>query len=325
MNTLNLNRRQILAASSLLCIPHIASANEIYPSKTIRLTTPNSAGSGADGMSRRLADHMSKALNQAVFVENIPGAGGVLGSEKLLRAQPDGYTLGLISSNYVVFPHLYKKLPFDALKDMAPIAGVASTPMVLVARADLPAKDVAELKALALKDPGKLTMGSSGNGTILHLMGMYMQELGHFTLMHVPYKGVAPVIPDLLTGVVDVAFFSYASVEGLVKEGKLKVLGVSSAKRMPSLPKVAAIAETIPGCVLEAWYAVIGPKGMPTEIVQKLNETLSTIVQSESFKNQIAAEGAMPAPMKPDALMELMKSEFTKMGTLVARSGAVIQ
>ncbi|MDF2462890.1 MAG: tripartite tricarboxylate transporter substrate binding protein [Ramlibacter sp.] len=320
-----LNRRQILAASSLLCTARFAGANEIYPSKSIRLTTPNSAGSGADGMSRRLADHMSKALNQSVFVENIPGAGGVLGSEKLLRAQSDGYTLGLISSNYVVFPHLYKKLPFDALKDMTPIAGVATTPMVLVARANLPARNVGELKALALKDPGKLTLGSSGNGTILHLMGMYMQEQGQFTLTHVPYKGAGPVVPDLVSGIVDVAFFSYASVEGLVKEGRLKVLGVSSAKRLPNLPNVSAIAETFPGCVLEAWYAVIGPKGMPTEIVHKLNEAISTIVQSETFKSQIAAEGAMPAPMKPDALMQFMKSEFTKHGSLVSRSGAVIQ
>jgi len=319
------NRRQILAASSLLCTPHLVSASERYPSNAIRLTTPNSAGSGADGMSRRLADHMSKALNQPVFVENIPGAGGVLGSEKLLRAQSDGYTIGLISSNYVVFPHLYKKLSFDALKDMTPIAGVASTPMVLVARANLPARNVGELKALALKDPGKLMMGSSGNGTILHLMGMYMQEQGQFTLTHVPYKGAGPVVPDLVSGIVDVAFFSYASVEGLVKEGRLKVLGVSSAKRLPNLPNVPAIAETFPGCVLEAWYAVIGPKGMPAEVVQKLNETISTIVQSESFKSQIAAEGAVPAPMRPDALMQFMKSEFTKHGSLVSRSGAVIQ
>jgi tripartite-type tricarboxylate transporter receptor subunit TctC len=319
------NRRQILAASSLLCIPHFAGASERYPSNAIRLTTPNSAGSGADGMSRRLADHMSKALNQTVFVENIPGAGGVLGSEKLLRAQSDGYTIGLISSNYIVFPHLYKKLSFDALKDMTPIAGVASTPMVLVARADLPARNVGELKALALKDPGKLTMGSSGNGTILHLMGMYMQEQGQFTLTHVPYKGAGPVVPDLVSGIVDVAFFSYASVEGLVKEGRLKVLGVSSAKRLPNLPNVPAIAETFPGCVLEAWYAVIGPKGMPADVVQKLNETISTIVKSETFKGQIAAEGATPAPMKPDALLEFMKSEFKKHGALVSRSGAVIQ
>lgn len=320
-----LNRRQVLAASSLLCIPHFVGASEPYPSKAIRLTTPNSAGSGADGMSRRLADHLSKAFKQSVFVENLPGAGGVLGSTNLLRSQPDGYTIGLISSNYVVFPHLYKKLPFDAMKDMTPIAGVASSPMVLVARADLPARNVGELKALALKDPGKLTMGSSGNGTILHLMGMFMQEQGQFTLTHVPYKGAGPVVPDVVSGIVDVAFFSYASVEGLVKEGRLKVLAVSSAKRQPNLPDVPAIAETFPGCVLEAWYAVIGPKGMPTDIVKKLNETISTIVQSDIFKGQIAAEGATPAPMKPDALMEFMKSEFAKHGSLVSRSGAVIQ
>lgn len=319
------NRRQILAASSFLCVPHLAFSSEPYPSKTIRLTTPNSAGSGADGMARRLADHMTRVLKQPVFVENLPGAGGVLGSENLLRAQPDGYTIGLISSNYVVFPHLYKKISFDAMKDMTPIAGVASTPMVLIARADLPASNAAELKALALKSPGKITLGSSGNGTILHLMGMYMQEQGQFTLTHVPYKGAGPVVPDLVSGIIDVAFFSYASVEGLVKQGKLKVLAVSSAKRMPNLPNVPALAETFPGCILEAWYAVIGPKGMPTDIVHKLNEAITGIVQSDAFKGQIATEGALPAPMAPDALMAFMRTEFTKHGSLVSRSGAVIQ
>ena len=320
-----LNRRSFLATSALLCIPQLGFANETYPSKPIRLTTPNSAGSGADGMARRLGDHMGRALNQPVFVENLPGAGGLMGSENLLRSAPDGSTIGLISSNYVVFPHLYRKFAFDAVKDMTPVAGVASTPMVLVARADLPASNVSELKALALKSPGKLTLGSSGNGTILHLMGMYMQEKGQFTLTHVPYKGVAPVIPDLVSGTIDVAFFSYASVEGLVKQGRLKLLGVSSAKRSPAMPEVKTLDEVFPGCILEAWYAVIGPKGMPPEITQKLNESITAIVQSESFKGQIASEGAVPMPMTPDVLMAFMKSEYTKHGALVSRSGAVIQ
>lgn len=322
---LKINRRQILTASSLLCIPYTVGASEPYPSKAIRLTTPNSAGSGADGMTRRLADYLGRSLKQSVYVENIPGAGGVLGSEALLRSKPDGYTLGLISSNYLVFPHLYKKLSFDAIKDMTPIGGVASSPMVLVARADLPAQNVGELKALAIKNSGKLNLGSSGNGTILHLMGMYMQEHGQFTLTHVPYKGVAPVIPDLVSGVIDVAFFSYASVEGLVKQGRLKVLAISSTKRLASLPNVPTISETFPGCVLDAWYAVIAPKGVPTEIVQTLNAAITTIVQSDAFKTQIAAEGAVPSPMKPDALLEFMKTEFNTLGSLVSKSGAVIQ
>jgi len=320
------NRRQLLAAAALSSLNFNAfAAEEKYPSKPIRFITPNSAGSGADGMTRRLADHMSKALKQTFFVENLPGAGGLPGSETLLRSPPDGYTLGLISSNYVVFPHLYKRVPFDALTDMTPIAAIASTPMVLVARADLPARNVAELKALALKNPGRITMGSSGNGTILHLVGMYMQEQGGFKLMHVPYKGAGPVIPDLVSGIVDVAFFSYASVEGLVKQGRLKVLGVSSAKRSPSLPDVPAIAETFPGCVLDAWYAVVGPKGMPADVVRKLNDTIGTILQSDTFQSQIAAEGAVVTPMQPDALKAFIKAEFAKHGALVARSGAVVE
>jgi tripartite-type tricarboxylate transporter receptor subunit TctC len=154
---------------------------------------------------------------------------------------------------------------------------------------------------------------------------MYMQEKGQFKLLHVPYKGASPVIPDLVSGVIDVAFFSYASVEGLVKQGRLKVLAVSSAKRSPSLPNVPTIAETFPGCILEAWYAVIGPKDMPADVVHKLNASINTILQSDTFQSQIAAEGAVVAPMEPEALKAFMTAEYAKHGALVARSGAVVQ
>jgi tripartite-type tricarboxylate transporter receptor subunit TctC len=197
--------------------------------------------------------------------------------------------------------------------------------MVLVARSDLPANNIGELKALALKQPNKLTLGSSGNGTILHLAGMFMQDKGQFSLLHVPYKGVAPVLPDLVSGVVDVAFMSYAAVEGLVQQGRLKVLAVSSARRAPALPNVPTLSETIPGCVLEAWYAVIGPKGMPPEVVGKLNEVINTTLQSPAFQKQIAAEGAMVAPMTPDQFKAFIASEYVKHGDLVGRSGVVIQ
>lgn len=321
-----ITRRQFALTVALLLTSLNASfAADTYPSKPIRFITPNSAGSGADAMTRRLAERMSKALKQPVFVENIPGAGGLLGSENLVRSQADGYTISLISSNYVVFPHLYKKLSFDALKDITPIAGVAKTPMVLVARADLPASNVSELKALALKNPEKLTLGSSGNGTILHLAGTYLQQEGHFKLTHVPYKGAGPMIPDLVGGMIDVAFFSYVSVEGLVKQGKLKILGVASTQRVPSLPSVPAIAETFPGFSLEAWYAVIGPRGMPPAVVRKLNDTINTILLSDSFKSQIASEGAVVSPMEPEALRSFLTTDYAKHGALVARSGATIQ
>lgn len=322
----HLNRRTIVTAlAGLVATFGPAYAAEPYPSKPVRLITPNSAGSGADNMTRRLADQMSRALKQPFVVENIPGAGGVVGTEALLRAPADGYAIALISSNYVVFPHVYKKLTFDAMKDITPIAGVATAPMVLIARSDLPANSVGELKALALKQPNKLTLGSSGNGTILHLAGMFMQDKGQFSLLHVPYKGVAPVLPDLVSGVVDVAFMSYAAVEGLVQQGRLKVLAVSSAKRAPALPNVPTLSETIPGCVLEAWYAVIGPKGMPPEVVGKLNEVINTTLQSPAFQKQIAAEGALVAPMTPDQFKAFIASEYVKHGELVGRSGVVIQ
>ncbi|WP_309683412.1 tripartite tricarboxylate transporter substrate binding protein [Polaromonas sp.] len=319
-----INRRNLLASSAFLYgLPSWAA--DPYPSKPVRFMTPNSAGSGADGMTRRLADHLGRALSIPFFVENIPGAGGVLGSENLVKSDPDGYTLSLISSNYVVFPHLYKKLSFNALKDITAVAGVAKTPMVLVTRSGFAANTAAELRQLAQREPEKITLGSSGNGTILHLAGMLMQEQGKFKLTHVPYKGAGPVVPDLVSGIVDVAFFSYASVEGLVKQGRLKVLGVSSAKRVPELPDVPALAETFPGCVLDAWYAVVGPKGMPNAVVQKLNKAITATIESDAFRGQIRAEGAVPLPMSPDALQQFLRDEYAKHGELVSRSGAVIQ
>ncbi len=297
------------------------AADDDYPQKPIRMITPNSAGSGSDLITRRLADRLSRVLGQPVIVENIPGAGGIVGSRTFVRAQPDGYTLGLISSSYVIAPHLMKEMPFKAIDDVTPIASVAITPYVLVARANFPASNVADFIRMALKEPNKFTFCSSGNGSGTHLAGAYLQQVGNFKLLHVPYKALSATIPDLVSGIVDVGLYSYISVEGLVREGRLKVLGTLSAKRLTSLPSIPAIAETIPGTNLEAWFGVLGPKGIPPRIVERLSKEINAIVASDAFKDQIAGDGMFPSPMTLAAFSKFIAADYTLTGDLIRKAG----
>ncbi len=317
-----LSRRNLiaLAVGSGLANASLA-ADDDYPQRPIRLITPNSAGSGSDLITRRLADRLARALGQPVVAENIPGAGGVVGSRTFVRAQPDGYTLGLISSSYVIAPHLIKEMPFKAIDDVTPIASVAITPYVLVTRANFPGSTVADLIRLAQKDPGKLSFCSSGNGSGTHLAAAYLQQVGNFKLLHVPYKALSATIPDLATGIVDVGMYSYVSVEGLVKEGRLKVLGVLSAKRLSTLPAIPAIAETIPGANMEAWFGVLGPKGIPPRIVERLGKEINAIVASDAFRDQIAGDGMFPSPMTQAAFSGFIAADYALTGDLVRKAG----
>jgi len=319
-------RRRALALAALLTALTLPAAAQTaaWPSKTIRLITPNSAGSGADIVSRRLAERLGTALGQTVYVDNIPGAGGVLGGETLARAPKDGYTLAVVSSNYVIFPHLYKGLKFNPLGDIATVATLGTIPMVLATQPTFPANNVAELAALAKQSPGKLTMGSSGNGTVLHLVGEYMQEQGGFKLLHVPYKGVAPELPDLVAGNIDVAFFAWSSVEGLVKQGRLKAIGVSGPKRLADLPGVAPIGDALPGFNLESWLVLIGPAGLPAEVVERLNREVNAILKSDSFASLLAKDGIVTRISTPAETRQFVESEYVKHGKLVKASGATV-
>jgi len=299
----------------------LGAGDDSYPEKPIRLITPNSAGSASDSITRRVAEHLGKALGQSMVAENLAGAGGLVGSQAFVRAQPDGYTLGLVNSGYVVFPHLHKDLRFDPIADITPIASIAITPLVLFTRSNFPASTMPELIRMAQQEPGKISFGSSGSGTSTHLAGAYLQQVGNFKLLHVPYKGVSAAIPDLVSGVTDIGFFTYVSVEGLVKEGRLKVLGVLSPKRLPSYPEIPAIAETIPGASMEAWFGLLGPKGIPPKIVERLSKEVNVIIGSNLFKQQIAPQGLVPAPMSQAAFARFIANDYTRTGDLVRSVG----
>jgi tripartite-type tricarboxylate transporter receptor subunit TctC len=298
---------------------------DTYPSKAIKIITPNSAGSGVDAMSRKLAEMLGPLLGQSVFAENLPGAGGVLGSQQVVRAAKDGYTLGSVSSNDVIFPHLYKNIGFDPMKDITPLAMISSVPMVLVTRPAFPANNAGELATLAKKEPKKYTMCSSGNGTVLHLAGEYMQQLGKFQLTHIPYKGVAPALPDLVSGTVDVGLFALPRVESLIKAGRLRAIGVSTVKALPALPDVPPINDTVPGYELESWIAVIGPSGLPPEVVARLTEDIGEITESEPFKAFMDTQGGVRKPMVGAELARYFNSELIKHGQLVKAAGVTIE
>ena len=311
----------VLALSAL----SIGTAHaDSYPSRAIKIITPNSAGSGVDAMSRKLAEVLGQSLGQSVYVENLPGAGGVLGSQQLVHAPKDGYTLGSVSSNYVIFPHLYKNIGFDPLKDITPLAMIASVPMVLVARPSFPASNAGELAALAKKEPKKLTMASSGNGTVLHLAGEYLQQLGGFQLTHIPYKGVAPALPDLVSGTVDVGFFALPSVESLLESGRLKAIGVSTLKGLQALPGVAPVNDSVPGYELESWIAVIGPSGLPAEVVARLTKEIEKVTATDAFKAFMDTQGGLQRPMAGAELTRYLGTEFTKHGQLVKAAGVTL-
>lgn len=319
-------RRAALASiASLFALPALAQDASAYPNKSIRMISPASAGSGQDILARRLAERLSKNLGQAVVVDNLPGAGGVIGAEAMVKAPADGYTLSFVTSNYTVFPHLHSKLRFDAIKDITAIAGVGSSPMVLATRANFPANSVAELIAMAKKEPNKLTMGSSGNGTILHLVGSHMQNMAGIEFLHIPFKGAAPVVPEVASGSVDIGFFAYSAIRGLVESGRMKVLAVTSDQRQPTLPEVPTVGETVPGFSMSAWYAVIGPKEMPAAIVNRLNNEITKVVNSKEFIEQNASDSVSPMPMSPAKLKAFIESDFVLQGKLVKSAGVSIQ
>lgn len=314
--------RSALVMLTALGVVGAASAQESgYPQKPIKLVVPSSAGSGQDLLARRLAERLSKVLGQTMIVDNQPGAGGVIGAEALIRAPADGYTLSLVTSNYTIFPHIYTKVKFDAMNDITAIAGVAMSPMVLITRANFPASNVADLVAMAKKDPNRITMGSSGSGTILHLVGMQMQKMAGIELLHVPYKGAAPVVPEVASGSVDIAFSAYSPVKGLVDTGKLKILAVTSEKRYAQLPNVPTVGETIKGFSRSAWYAVIGPKGLPAAIVNRLHTAINQVIQTKDFEERIAQDSVSPMPMAPATLKTFMEADFATQGELVKAAG----
>ena len=321
----NISRRQasIALAAAVLAGARAGGARaQALGDKPVRIVLPNATGSGVDGITRAAQPALAKALGHPVVVDNQPGAGGVLGLQTLARSAPDGYTLSVVSNNVVIFPSVIKQLPFDMPGDFTAIAIVGSTPIVIVANAKLPAANSKEFIALLKARPGQLNFGSGGNGTILHLAGeMFLDEAG-VTAKHIPYKGVGPMVTDLIGGQVDFAAVALPSVQQHIKSGALKAVGMTTAQRVAAAPDIPTFAEQgLPGYVMEAWFAVLGPKGMAAAEVKRVHEAVVSAFNDPAVKETMARQGNTIAISTPEQATVAFKRELAKYAALVKKAG----
>jgi tripartite-type tricarboxylate transporter receptor subunit TctC len=290
--------------------------------RPIKFILPVATASGVDTITRAATPALSKALGAPVIVENQAGAGGIVGTSALVKSAPDGTTLSIVSNNHVIYPSVYRSIPFDPVADITPIAVVGTTPIVLVVNPNVPAKNVQELIALMKAKPDTLNYASSGNGTILHLAAAMFLDQAGATAKHIPYKGVGPMLTDLLGGQVDFATSSLPSVQQHIKSGALRVLGVGAAKRLAAAPEIPTMAEQgMPNYIVEGWFAVIGPAKLPDADVRRINAAVATAFASPDVKDAMAKQGNAIAVSTPEYAGQFIRSEMAKYAAIVKRIG----
>ena len=320
--------RTLAAVAACLLLAGIPSAiaQSAYPAKPVRLVVPFPPGGTTDILARAVAQKLSEAWGQQVVVDNHPGAGGNIGSDIVAKAAPDGYTLlmGTVGT-HAINPSLYAKMPYNHVKDFAPVILVAGVPNVLVVNPSVPAQSVQELIAYAKANPGKLNFASSGNGTSIHLSGELFKTMTGTQMTHVPYKGSAPALTDLVGGQVQLMFDNLPSSLAFIKAGKLRALAVTSAARSTALPDVPTLAESgLPGFEASSWFGVLAPAGTPHDIVSKLNGAIAAWLASPEARDNLAAQGAIAAGGSPDAFARHIDAETAKWAKVVKASGAHI-
>jgi tripartite-type tricarboxylate transporter receptor subunit TctC len=294
-----------------------ASAAEKYPSRPVHFISGFAAGGAVDITTRVLADWLSADLGQQFVVEDRGGMGGNLGTQMMINAPPDGYTILLDAPSNAISASLYKKLPFDFIRDTVPVAGVMRLTNVMVVPPSLPVKTVAEFIAYAKANPGKISFASSGNGTSVHMSGELFKAMTGIEMVHVPYRGSAGAYPDLMTSKVDVLFDNLPGSIEFVRSGQLRALGVTVATRWPSLPDVPAIGETVPGYEASIWYGISAPKGTPPEVVEILNKSVAAALADTKMQAKLADLGGVPMPMSPDQFGKFIAAETEKWAKVV--------
>jgi tripartite-type tricarboxylate transporter receptor subunit TctC len=304
----------------------VEAFGQAYPSRPVRLVVPLSPGGFADTPTRLLAPRLSTQLGRQFFVDNRPGAGGTIGADFVAKSAPDGYTLLITGTPHVISAHLYKALPYDALKDFTPIALIASGPYALVVNPQrLPVGSVRELVAAAKTQPGKIDYASSGNGSAQHLVGALFNSLAGVELNHVPYKGSGPAMQDLISGQVSVSFAGIPNVLGHVKSGRLRALGVTTSRRWSELPEVPTLAEAgVAGYEATIWLNLSGPPGLPAEIVQKLYTEVAKALQDAELQTSFRAAGVEATAMAPEPLAAFIRAEHEKWGRVVRETDATV-
>ena len=307
-----------IAAAVALCAPAVA---QDYPNKPIKIIVPFPAGQASDTITRLVGERLGRALGQPVLVDNRPGAGGNIGTDAGAKSLPDGYTLTVATAALPISKHVYRKLPFDPVKDFTPITLMTITPLVLVTRIDLPVKDVGSLVDYGKKNPGKLTFASSGPGTSHHLSGELFKALTGVDALHIPYKGSPPAHVDLMGGSVDIMFDNIVPVTPHIKAGKLRALAVTTKTRAGTLPDVPTMSEVgYPNFEATAWFGLLAPSGTPQPIVDRLNKEVVAILKSADISERLASLGATVVANPPDEFGRFLTAEINKWAPVVKRA-----
>ena len=310
----------------LVALAMLMPAHSQMGERPVKFILPVATASGVDTITRAAQPALSKALAAPVVIENQPGAGGIVGTSALVKSAPDGYTLSIVSNNHVIYPSVYKSVPFDPIADITPIAIIGSTPIVIVVNAKVPAKNAQELIALLKANPGKYNYGSSGNGTILHLAAaMFFDEAG-VTATHVPYKGVGPMLTDLLGGQVEIGALSLPSVQQHLKSGALRAIGVGTAQRLPAAPDIPTLVEQgLPNYLVEGWFAVIGPAKMAPADVKRVHDAFATAFATPDVREVMTKQGNTISISTTDDANQFFRSELAKYAKLVKKTGIELQ
>jgi tripartite-type tricarboxylate transporter receptor subunit TctC len=312
--------RMIAAAVAMVAAGGAVSAQS-FPSKAVHIFVPYAAGGGVDILARTLGDVVSRQWGQTVIVENRPGAGGVVASQALVASPPDGYTLIVVASGHATNPFLYPKIPYDTFKDFAPISLLASSPNILLVRADSPFKTLGDVIAQARAKPGSLSFGHAGTGTSTHLAGELLKNLARIDLNAIPYKGGAPSINDLLGGQIPMSFNNGPESVGQLEARTVRALAVTTASRASFLPDVPGMAETVPGYDTEVWWGLLGPAGMPSDLVAKLSHDFVAALNTEPVKERLAKLGASPIGSSPEQFDARIHADYKKWGPIIEAAG----
>jgi tripartite-type tricarboxylate transporter receptor subunit TctC len=296
-----------------------------YPTRPIKLIVADAAGGAPDQLARLLAEQLTSSLGQPVVVDNRPGAAGVIGADLVAKSAPDGYTLLLTTTAiYAILPNLRKNLPYDPAKDYLPVSRLATASNVLVVNDALPAKSIADLVKLAKDKPGTLNYASAGNGTPAHLAGEMLNLLAGIKVSHVPYKGAAPALQDVIAGNVQYIITSPIAAGGHISGGRVRALATTGTERNPSLPDLPTIAETVPGYEITQTWGIVVPAGTPPEIIGRLGEEIAKALGRKEIRDRILATGASPAGNGPAEFAAFMTKERQRLGDVIAKSGIVL-
>jgi tripartite-type tricarboxylate transporter receptor subunit TctC len=311
-------RALCFAVAAILAGPAVASADD-YPTKPIRLMIPTAAGGLMDVAARVAADYLSKTLGQRLVIENRSGSGGNLGVEAVVKADPDGYTLGLVQlGNVAINPYVYPDMTFDPLKDLVPVAPVTSSAILVVAGAAVPAANLREFIALAKKEPGKLAYGSAGPGTAPHLAGEMFKSMAGVDILHVPYRGAGPAVNDVIGGHVQLTFVGWGAVRGPVEAGKAKVLAVAQAQRLKAAPQFPTSAEAgLPGYEFVTWFGVVAPKGTPAPVIATLVKHIHAMQDDPEVVKTLAQSGLEPLKESPEQFGSRMRHDYERFADIV--------